>query len=832
MGVTISNRIYRNDFNSSTTNFLCSNVGAWNRLEFDVTTDIKILGSSTETFSTPFTDRIVMMSGKKWKDFGFDSGMSLNVSLTLVNNSTGIVIPVSVNVNIVSIYNDILIHDGSIDLTAWSVIPSNNGSDTIKSVVLSSSTSLDAINLKYGLIKNSDSQNTSLNSIIDGTETEMICSGISAMAINDELPLNMIGMKSGMAIENAKIKYLSISGTSRTYRITIDFIIHGFYGTINELEDFIQPDWFSASETLTDNIIIKFLPQYNNPNVFIQNDISWTAQLGNVGWLNENYNGLQDDFSVVSVNYSIPSGSVNSLIYNQETTVVATISGLSNPSDVLLKLQYGILWATKDNDLFELNNYQYHKNLKMNINGNIGYSGSSILVSNPVDTTLKQGFSIDNARIDVTSVDFQVSGSDIVMTLKVICTNDFQTYLENNPDDRKYLIWLVIGDQVLTVNNSNRVSKKIDFNEFQEYIEPAGPYEYLTSNFISHERNETQIGQCVYQGFVEDDVLYNGRFAVDLLDKLIVEKIDFKVEAIKGTQIYELQRKSINVSQYPTDSAGIQQLNFIDSRGFKYNSGNEKNFINVIRDTTFDDSQFKYYKFQYGFKIRWEDWISRTGVPSDFYLPTSNNGFNNDWYHYDSVSGWNVFLSVYLQGTRNGIDVNYKNVARLVISDYDSNPNILKTTKTYKDNDNTLLTAGIDPLTGKDTGVILENDLTRIEVDYELISGVWSVGEQYGTICIQVWNGAGEMKFRQLSTVVPSESDNPLIPLSGESFCNLSYPSTNTLRLKCLVEPSLLDDAVKYQISSRLGCKIPDEGFVYTTDIFVENTNNVTLIPE
>lgn len=832
MPIVINNRTYRNDFNNSTTNFLCGNIGTWNRFEFELETSISVVGTFQNTFSTPFSNQIIMMSGNNWKDYGFDVGMTFTVVCVIKSGVT--LTPVSITATITSLHKDTLVHNGTIDFSAWSVIPSNNGTDEVKNLIITSTSTLDAISLKYSLIKNSDSQNTTLNSIIDSSETELVCTGLSSLAINGELNFSKVGIQSGMALDICKIKYLSNTSGIKTYKVTIDFLIHGFYSSISDFDNKILPEWYLGSETLTDNIYVKFMPQFNNPNVFIQNDMSWTAQLGNVGWLNENYNGLQDAFNVLSVNYSTINGTVSSLVYNDETTVVATISGLTNPSDALLKLQYGILWATGDDTVYSSNNFGYHKNLKMNINGNIGFSGSSILVSNPVNNTLKQGFSKDNARIDVTSIDFTVSGANIIMTMKVVCTGDFQTQLESNADDRRYLIWLAIGDQNLAVNNSNRVSKIIDANTFQKYVAPAGPYDNMSSNFIAHHQTTADIGQPFYNGFVEDDVLFNGRFAVNVYDQFILESVEFRVEVINSTtkQRYTLESKNVNVSAFPSDVNGIQQINYVDSRGFKYDSGDEKNLVSIVRDTTLDDSQFKYYKFLYGFKIRWEDWIARAGVPSAFFIANPPiNGFNNDWFHYYSVAVWDLIFTTYLSGTLNGVDVNYEDSKPIIVHDYDSNPNITKEIKTYKDSDNTLLTAGIDPLTGKDTGVILDGENTRIEVDYELISGDWVQGEQYGTICIQVWNGAGEPKFRQISTIVSHESDNPLIPLVGESFCNISYPATNIVRLKCLVEPSLLDDAVNYQISSRLGCKSTEDGFIFTTSQLVQNTNNVTLKP-
>lgn len=833
MAVIIKNRVYKNPFNASSTNFLCGNVGTFLRLEFDAEVSVKFETSISESITTPSTDTIKLVSGKKWKDFGFDSGMTINIYTE--GYSGGTFISSNNSVTISSIYNDVLIHNGTYDGTKYTVIPGIDNTDaTIKltRVVITATTILDACNFKYQLIKNSDSNNDTLDSVIDGTQTELQVSGLSTLAINATKPFIPLGYQSGMGITNAEIKYVSNVSGVRTYHFTIDYLITGIYTDFNDLSIFQKPDFLNGNEALTDSIQTKFFPQLNNPNVFIQNDMSWTRQLGNTGWLNENYNGLNDPFVVSNILYSIPSGNVSSLIYNQETTVQATISGLTNPSDPNLKLSFGILWATKDDTVYKSKNTNYLQNLKMNINGNYGFTNSVVNVGSGPDTTFRQGYSIDNARIDVTYVDFEVVGTDIRMTLKVVCSQEFIGYIDANPNDANYLIWVAIGDQSLNVNESNRVSKIIDFNNFEEYVTPAGVFQNMSANFLRHPHSENVGGTCdLGLVFLEDDILAKQRIAIDLGDPFLLNEVTFKIEAIRSIDelVYPLDEFSVNVSSYPIVN-GVQEINYIGSRGFKYGPNNSKNNVKVIRKSDLDETFLKYYELQYGFKVRWEDWIERLNVPTAFYNTSKGkNGFNNNWFDYDSVAGWSIFYSVYLKGIKDGKEIQYKNKFFMQVYSYESNENILKTIKYYRNSDNTQLIGGYET-SGKEIGIILENEYTRIEVEYELTSGVFS-NDEYGTICIQVENGAGQMKFRQISTEFISENDCPLIPLQGESLLNKTYTSSNKLVLKCLIDSSLLEDAVNYRITSRLGCKqiSETEDFIYTTGVNVSNTNGVNL---
>ena len=69
----------------------------------------------------------------------------------------------------------------------------------------------------------------------------------------------------------------------------------------------------------------------------------------------------------------------------------------------------------------------------------------------------------------------------------------------------------------------------------------------------------------------------------------------------------------------------------------------------------------------------------------------------------------------------------------MLFKDYDQNPDITTEFRYYRDSDNTLLTAGTDPVTGLPLGVILNNELVRLEIEYTRTSGTWTnINDVYG----------------------------------------------------------------------------------------------------
>jgi hypothetical protein len=836
MAVTISNRLYKNDFDSSTVNFLCGNTLTWQELSFNVDVSVEIKGTSAETFSFPESNKIVINSGKNWKDFGFEVGRIINFGRT-VNDGTTWTYPLD-SYNILAINGNVLVHDGSFSLlgSGFTMAPQNLGTTFIENVRFYSFNYLDAVNLKYGIIKNDDINSGSLNSIIDSSETVLTVAGLNSMAVNDVIPLNAIGIKSGMSINHAEIKFISLSGdlVTKRFQVKIQFMIHGLYDTINELNTLTPPNWFALSSSLTDNVDIRFYPQENNPNTFVKNDLSWTAQLGNVGWLNENYNGGQDVFSVENKFYLTGSGIKNSLIFNEDTFISCTINGLTTISPTL-KLQYGILWATNDINDFKNNNNEFHKNLKVNTNGDGGFGSSTILVSAGGSSVLKEGFSNDNAKINVSFVDFTVTGTAINLQLTVVCTPEFQQYLIDNPDNRKYLIWVSIGEDD-DVNNTNRVTKLIDYQDFQEYVAPDGEYSDIETVFVPHELNSSEDVYCLYQGYVEDEVLAHSEINIDTLDNFVLDKFVFKVEArkISDGSIYALDSYAVNVSNYPT-ILGVQEIDFETYKNFKVSIGNEeKNLVKISRNTANDSGTKKNYSIYYGFKIRWEDWILRSNVPVDFFDNTQlNNGFNNDWYHYINTSDYVVEYAIYTVGKLNGVSKNYRNGYQLIFEDYNVNENIDHEIKTYKYSDLTVLDAGTDLDTGLPMHGILDSENTLVEIKYVNNLSDWNTQNQYAITCLEVWRGSGQYDLYEISTLYIPRNDSPLKPITGQSKLKLEYTTPNTIKTSCLIDPSYLIGADKYKISGRIGCYIePCDGLIFTNLECIMTTNDINLIQE
>ena len=85
--------------------------------------------------------------------------------------------------------------------------------------------------------------------------------------------------------------------------------------------------------------------------------------------------------------------------------------------------------------------------------------------------------------------------------------------------------------------------------------------------------------------------------------------------------------------------------------------------------------------------------------------------------------------------------------------------------------------------------------------------GTWIDGNVYGTTTIEIDKGAGIFEMHQISSIWIPETENPLQPLENETKLKLVIDNTNKkITSSCLVDSQLLDDAVRYRVTGRIGC--------------------------
>ena len=345
----------------------------------------------------------------------------------------------------------------------------------------------------------------------------------------------------------------------------------------------------------------------------------------------------------------------------------------------------------------------------------------------------------------------------------------------------------------------------------------SGEYDKINNAFIEHPYDENVVGDIQLKAIIQDDILCRMPLKIPTDGSKIFQKMTFGVEAFNVglNESQELDKLEIDISQFPITNDGVQQINIDTIRGFKLNPGNNKNWIKIEREASLDVDGFAGFLCYFSTKIRWEDWIQRNNVDNAFFDDTElNNGFHNDWIHYQRTQGWEIKFFTEIIANESGDLFEYKNRWNMSFVDYDENVNINTTHKYFRDSDDSLLNVGTDPETGRPLGVIISNEPTRIEIEFQILdSGTWDLSKTYAVTTIEIDNGSGRFEQRQLSSVWNSESDNPLKPVEGETKLKMEVDGTNKfLKTTCLVDPDLLVDAEKYRITGRVGCDEAGDG--------------------
>ena len=848
MGVEINKREYTSPYRplDSNINWLLGNSGDWQKLTIEASFGVFIEFDTLNTLFIDEPDVLTITNGKSWNDYGFAVGDSV-VLEWIHRDTTNPSSPVD-NFNRVPYPGDTMLI-GKIEdnkayivqpngqpiggIGAWSqILPVNTGNFNIIDVRIFTQKRPQGIKLTYGHLENSESESANLSSFIDGTLTEFLAENTDTLAIGATTPMIPLGNQSGMGVSSINLKYLGSSNQNieHSYEIEMVYMLSSFFEDVTNFENREAPSQMFDAAAITDNFLLQGFPVFNNPNITIQNELKNTEKLGNTGWFDENYNGLENDFTLTSVTYqkhedlSQPLGTttVTKLDYQNTVKVTAVVDGVANLSGQT-KFAYGFAWIPLEDADFKENEYPFYKNLLMNTGGDAANFQDVFNVSNAYRFTPSSavtsaiGYSKDSTTMDVQWLRASITGSNQVTfeaTFKP--SSQFASVFDaKNEIERNYILWFSIADQNLVTNFSNRVSLLLDYNQMDTFVEPVGAYPGMVIEMLDHPKDENSVATpCGNDIRIEDDLLSRVFFNIDTATGATIPKptaltYGFIVERNSDNLTYELETLQVDLTQYPDPT----QFNFDGSRGFKLGAGNNKNFIKVDHWSPLDSGTSKGVRGLYGYKIRWEDWLKRLNVPAeivqDFYDNTKpNNAINNNWYSWLIKAGYTFSFVVFTDAILNSKPVRYKNTLPITFKNYDANADITTVVRYIRESDSTILSGGTDPISGLPLGVILDNELVRIEIEYTRGTGTWtSLANIYALNTIEVDQGAGFLEYRQLSSIYLPEIDNPLLPLSGGTLLDIQIVSPTVLKCSCLVDPNKLIDATRYKITGREGCK-------------------------
>lgn len=690
--------------------------------------------------------------------------------------------------------NDLVMTTTTIQIPSGAVLV--DGAYTI--MTLYGRTPLTALIYSFGLIENSE--NFNIVSKVSGNDQSYYGSSIGydtggGVRSTSWVNLSTLGTYQDWVTGTARIRYLN-NPDANTQRFEIEhtFIINPYYleGELTNLQNNLIPTLLNGLNSLKYSFKSEFRTVLSNPNtskIFIEEQ-----QLGSVGWFGENFNGFNNDYSIVAIAYqdTLTTAVSNGLLIADKTTVtiqVAKASGSISSSE-----RFGVYCSF----LPPASEYQ---DKTTTLVANFMYD----VATNTVGAASVSG--LDYIRnVSATSV----FGGDITITFDVQFSSTQAALIMSHflNGDANYLIGVEIGQSSLTNGNSDRVNLLADVNTFDESADISGlvtgfnmsfiPYNYITTDGLSY---------SFLNIWNEHNFFIQGSFTLELLALSAVLnsfKISVIARDINGNE-FELDSYDFNFPNTTVLISGdyYQLVDFETTRNYPLITGDEKNIVKMwIDPTTLVAGKKPVYKFQLGQKVSWEDWISNLNVDTNFIDTTkTENNRNFKTSNYSNQLNYDIYvkcsMNVYgvsSNGNSGNTDYIYRS-PKFSIYDYDKDknvtPNFTQVVETFDVTGTTNLGGKI--LVGQDT--LFKITWTQASADILDISGYWAVHRIEETF-------ETSKNLHELGTVRTAMSNNILKPITG-SFLTKTLVG-GKLETTCLIDGSQVVAGKNYNLSGEI----------------------------
>ena len=678
---------------------------------------------------------------------------------------------------------------------------------------------LTALVYSFGLIENDESVN--FVSKVSGNDQGYYGGNIGELigGVRSTSFVNLIalGQYNDWVTGSAKCRYVGqakgiydISGifSAQLYEIEHEFIINPWAtdGQIQDLINNVLPDYLSGTNSLKYAFKSDFRQALSNPNTSII--ATSDKSLGSIAWFNENFNGFDNLYNIESVTYSdsATSNSSSALQITAKTKVEIVISKISGSFTNGDKLGAYISYLPTANEYTNTMTDMVHNFMYDNIFCIVGssqQSGSGIFKT----------------------AEAELVGSDVKLTVEVEYDTAQKLRLFNT-DEPNYVIGVQCGDISIDSGDIDKVMLKI----VDGYVVGADIPDLIINEDLKIYPYDQRIGiDSGYTDLIswnEDGFTAKLGFGLDLSKQAFLNSLEVSVVAHNNlTNDFFILDNFVFPVANGVVSNGIQQFNISDTRGYELQPLSQYNIVSLITGNKLGDIQG--YELFVGQKITWQEWIKNNDVDTVFYDPAKlNDNLNNKASNYDRLNGYNIKLAIRYNVT--GVN----DLGIQGITDYVTfSPNL----QTWDYNKYTLVGAtpewnGFPTLTRESNGANipspLSGELTKMQVRWSSTQGsIGNIAEYYICHRIEVFRQNGS-EIYEIDTIYDRPNENPLIPLSGESYLK-TYIDGGFVYSECLIDGNFIESGESYSLSATLkregggvpaDAKITEEGETKITE--------------
>lgn len=512
---------------------------------------------------------------------------------------------------------------------------------------------------------------------------------------------------------------------------------------------------------------------------------------GSVGYFNENFNGFVNNYEIQDIVYTNDHGTET--IEGTDTTTIEFDIKKNNGNWTA-----GESFVLKHSKLPTALEYQNKTQSFDEIW--IIESAETTEGASPVNQTIIQDFAISITTPSVVHVNLDIEYSAAQQLLI--------------SEDKDWLLTMLVSDGSLVPNDVDRVTLKIDSNNWGFDNDVTGLVQGNELNFFNSAASPIPtdfIGNfSSFNGWDGDFVGLAFKFQTKALNQVQLLGARFKIIAQKSSNEFVLSTVIIPIPAYqffdsviPSNNHRYQICN-VDQQN-EYNITSSESFNRIVLNSFFPsvDTDFQDWIGTLAFKVGWREWLENLNVPNEFYDPAEpQNNQNLKVSNYSNLLGYNIRGVIELDVAETGRSVFGEPITTYqlradtsLIHDFDVDGGTGFTgVSTYYDEN------------GDVTDDIFINENVRIEIEFNHSSG--TLVKLWGEVWIEPKNTSNQ-EWRLHSEKDWTNPLNPLQPTDTLATGNVTLVEVISINNKatiiCQTNRDNLVNGTEYNIYGRLG---------------------------
>jgi hypothetical protein len=592
---------------------------------------------------------------------------------------------------------------------------------------------------------------------------------------------------------NATVESFGIANGKITYQIIHDTIITPLFlaSQIEDTKDSIRPTYFKAGSTLNYIYQIDLGRNLLDTNNF--ETLSDTI-IGNIGWFNENFNGLESNYYLDSLSYN---NSISTLDFNVNTEVTATIkcNDASFTTSTLTKL--GFIYLTD-------NESDYQQNNRVLID-NFCFDTLQTLTND----TYVVGSYFGGVRQVIKNKKATLVNSSTITIIGNIELGSLTKSTISESDFKNFALFIAVENNALAFDSKDRVSLLIDVNSFAVQLADINIVKNEGTYFIEHPFDLRSYGLDELEIQPVDDVVCNSEFYIDFTglenDNVLINSVKPKLLLRKtGQSDIVLESFTINCDNTQLTQDGIyliQNIDFAKGREFKIPIDEIRKNITFSRNYTNDIGNKRYYSLNYPFMMRWEYWkqLELSQLPKDLFDPLLDfKGYNQKWTRLANISGWSFIYEIDFVIKRLGTLYNQKFTKSITSKDFGSNAEW----------NATIISSGLSNGALK---LLKGYEQTQITATFDKTGGDLPTLDKIAIVLwIETYESGGISDIRRISSVYNNDAQSWFV----ENKVTVTNPSTRRFVGTAKIDNTKLPKNNQYTIYAR----------IYELDLIGDNT--------